>query len=94
VIYQILTAASGKPPKERDYLKDQGIDGRMRSEWILGRLAGWRGVDPAGSGQGPMAVYCKYGDEPAGSGATELASLVEADQRLMRLSRRWNCFTV
>jgi hypothetical protein len=26
--------------KERDDLIDQGIDGRMRSEWILGRLAG------------------------------------------------------
>jgi hypothetical protein len=25
--------------KERDHLKDQGIDGRMGSEWILGRLA-------------------------------------------------------
>jgi hypothetical protein len=26
--------------KERDHLEDQGVDGRMRSEWILGRLAG------------------------------------------------------
>jgi hypothetical protein len=26
--------------KERDYLDDQRIDGRMGSEWILGRLAG------------------------------------------------------
>jgi hypothetical protein len=26
--------------KERDHLKDQGIDGRMGSEWILGRSAG------------------------------------------------------
>jgi hypothetical protein len=24
-------------------LKDQGIDGRMRSKWALGRLAGGRG---------------------------------------------------
>jgi hypothetical protein len=23
--------------KERDHLEDQGIDGRMGSEWILGR---------------------------------------------------------
>jgi hypothetical protein len=30
-------------PKERDHLEDQGVDGKMRSEWILGRLAG--GVD-------------------------------------------------
>jgi hypothetical protein len=25
---------------ERDHLEDQGVDGRMGSEWILGRLAG------------------------------------------------------
>jgi hypothetical protein len=25
--------------KERDHLEDQGVDGRMGSEWILGRLA-------------------------------------------------------
>jgi hypothetical protein len=26
-------------PKERDHLKDQVLDGRMGSEWMLGRLA-------------------------------------------------------
>jgi hypothetical protein len=26
--------------KERDHLKDQDVDGRMGSEWILGRLVG------------------------------------------------------
>jgi hypothetical protein len=26
--------------KERNHLEDQGVDGRMRSEWILGILAG------------------------------------------------------
>jgi hypothetical protein len=26
--------------KERDYWEDQGTDGMMGSEWILGRLAG------------------------------------------------------
>jgi hypothetical protein len=30
----------GKNHKERDNLKNQGVDGRMASEWILGRLAG------------------------------------------------------
>jgi hypothetical protein len=30
----------GGSQMERDHLKDQGIDGRMGSEWILGRLAG------------------------------------------------------
>jgi hypothetical protein len=27
-------------PKERDHLKDQGVDGRKGSEWTSGRLAG------------------------------------------------------
>jgi hypothetical protein len=26
--------------KERDHLEDQGVGGRMGSEWIVGRLAG------------------------------------------------------
>jgi hypothetical protein len=33
-------------PKEKDYLKDQGADGKMESKWTLGRLAwggGWSG---------------------------------------------------
>jgi hypothetical protein len=29
-------------------------------------------VDSVGSGQGPVAVCCEHGDEPSGSGATEL----------------------
>jgi hypothetical protein len=29
-------------------------------------------MDPVGSGQGPVAGFCEYGDEPSGSGATEL----------------------
>jgi hypothetical protein len=31
-------------------------------------------VDPVGSGMGPMAGSCRYGDEPSGSGAMELVS--------------------
>jgi hypothetical protein len=27
-------------PNERDHFEDQGVDGRIGSEWILGRLAG------------------------------------------------------
>jgi hypothetical protein len=30
--------------KEKDHLKDQGVDGRMGSEWTLGRLVGGEGV--------------------------------------------------
>jgi hypothetical protein len=52
--------------KERDHVEDKGVDGRMESEWILGT------VDLVGSGQGPVAGSCEYGDEPSGSGATEL----------------------
>jgi hypothetical protein len=37
-VYKVLM---GKPEKA-DHWGDQGIDGRMGSEWILGRLA--RGV--------------------------------------------------
>jgi hypothetical protein len=33
-------------PKERDHSKDQGVDGRMGSEWIVGRLVGvWIGFE-------------------------------------------------
>jgi hypothetical protein len=35
-VYRVLV---GKP-KERDHLENQGVDGRMGSEWILGRMAG------------------------------------------------------
>jgi hypothetical protein len=35
-VYKVLV---GKPEGKRP-LKDQGEDGRMRSEWLLGRMAG------------------------------------------------------
>jgi hypothetical protein len=35
-VYRVLWESQ----KERDHLEDQGVDGRMGSEWILGRLAG------------------------------------------------------
>jgi hypothetical protein len=43
----------------------------------LRRLVGGEGcgVDSPGSGQGPVASCCECGDEPSGSGATELVSL-------------------
>jgi hypothetical protein len=37
----MCTGFSWESYKERDHLKDKGVDGRMGSEWILGRLA-WR----------------------------------------------------
>jgi hypothetical protein len=38
--------------KEKDHLKDQGIDGRMGSKWTLGRLVGgvWSGFNWLGIG--------------------------------------------
>jgi hypothetical protein len=44
-LYKVLV----RSPKERDHLKDQGVGGRMGSEWLLelGRLAWgvWIGFD-------------------------------------------------
>jgi hypothetical protein len=34
-VYRVLMGSQ----KERDHLEDQGVDGKMGSEWILGRLA-------------------------------------------------------
>jgi hypothetical protein len=62
-------------------LDDQGVGGKMGSEWILGRLA-WGGcrLDSTGSGQGPVAGCYERDDEPSGSCATELV------MRLYKLS--------
>jgi hypothetical protein len=43
-------------------------------EWIVGRLAGVCGVELVVSGQKPVAGSCEHGDEPSGSGATELVT--------------------
>jgi hypothetical protein len=41
-------------PKGRDHLEDQGVDGKMGSEWILGRLVWgmWIGFDWLRTGTG------------------------------------------
>jgi hypothetical protein len=67
-MYRVLVGM----PEERDHLEYRGVDGMMVSEWMLWRLAG--GVWSASSWFriGPVAGSCKYGDEPAVSGATEL----------------------
>jgi hypothetical protein len=36
-------------PKERNHSGDRGVDGRMGSEWILGRMTGVHGADSGGS---------------------------------------------
>jgi hypothetical protein len=67
-VYRVLV---GKP-EGIEHLEEKGVDGRMGSKWTLGRLCGGCGVDSPGSGQGPLAGCCECGDEPSGSGATEL----------------------
>jgi hypothetical protein len=69
-VYRVLV---GKPVC-KSHLKDQGVDGRMGLKWALGRLVGGCAVDSPASGQGPLAGCCECGDEPSGSGATELVS--------------------
>jgi hypothetical protein len=63
---------------EGDSLEDQGVDGRMGSECILGRLAVECRVHPVGSGEVPVKGSCEYGDERAGSGATQCVSYLGA----------------
>jgi hypothetical protein len=36
-------------------------------------------LDSTGSGQGPVAGCCEFGDEPSGSCATELVKLTRRD---------------
>jgi hypothetical protein len=40
-VYRVLVGS----PKEKDHLKDEGVDARMGSKWTLGRLVGrvWSG---------------------------------------------------
>jgi hypothetical protein len=64
-------------PKERDHSEDRGVDEKMGSEWILGRLDEGRGFlnwTQLAQDRGPAAGSCKYDDEPSGSGATDLVS--------------------
>jgi hypothetical protein len=61
-------------PKESDHWEDQGIVGKIGSEWKLRRLAWGCGLDSTVLGQVPLAGCCECGDEPTGSCATELIS--------------------
>jgi hypothetical protein len=69
-------------PKESDHFEDQGIEGRMGLEWILGRLAGGGGVEWIHLIQvrDRFSGSSKSGGEPSGSGSTELVSLGEFRQ--------------
>jgi hypothetical protein len=60
-MYKVLV---GKPEGKRRL-------GRPRCRWENGIRMDLR---ETGSGQGPVVGSCEYGDEPSGSGATELIS--------------------
>jgi hypothetical protein len=61
-------------PKEKDHLEDRGVDGRVGSKWTLERLAGVWGVEwiHLAQDRDRLAGCCECGNEPSGSGATEL----------------------
>jgi len=53
--------------RERDHLKDPGVDGRIILILIFGKcdVGAWTGL--SGSGQGQVAGCCECGNEPWGS---------------------------
>jgi hypothetical protein len=59
-LYKVLV---GKPERKEPT--------RKTAEW-MGSDWGGGEVDSVGAGQGPVAGSCENGDEPSGSGATEL----------------------
>jgi hypothetical protein len=73
-LYRVLVGR----PEEKDQLKDQGVDGSMGSKWTLGRLVGGLWSAFTWLRIGILAGCCECGDEPSGSGATELVGLLRA----------------
>jgi hypothetical protein len=69
-VYRVLV---GKPEGKRQFGRPS-VDGRIGSELMLGRLAEECGLDPGGSGHGPLELSFEYGNELSGSGATELVT--------------------
>jgi hypothetical protein len=59
-------------PKEKDHLEDQGVDGKMESKRTLGRLVGVVWIGFTWLTIGAVVGCCECGDEPSGSGPTEL----------------------
>jgi hypothetical protein len=53
-VYKVLMES----PKEKDHLEDQGVGGKMGSEWILGRLGWgvWIGFDWLRTGTGGVLL--------------------------------------
>ena len=53
--------------RERDYLGDPWVDGRIKLRWILRKWDVGYGLDRAGSGQGQVAGTGECCNEPSGS---------------------------
>jgi hypothetical protein len=53
--------------RERDYLGDPGVDGRIILRCIFRKWVGGIGLDRTGSGYGQVAGTCECGNEPPGS---------------------------
>jgi hypothetical protein len=71
----VCRVSVGKP-EGRVHLEDQEVDGRVGSNWTLGRsVGGVCGVDSPGPGWGLLAGFFECGDEPSGPGATESVSI-------------------
>jgi hypothetical protein len=66
----------GKTRRKETTRKTGGVDGRLGSEWFLGRLAG--GVEWMQLAHDRDRWRALVTDEPADSGATELVSLGNA----------------
>jgi hypothetical protein len=54
-------------PKVRGHWEDLGVDGRITLRWTWGDRDWWCELDPAGSGEGPVAGFCEHGNELSGS---------------------------
>jgi hypothetical protein len=69
--YQLITAiiTSKKMVKlrERDYLKDSGVNGKIIFKRIFEKWFKGHGLDQSGSGQEHVKSYCECGNEHSGS---------------------------
>ena len=53
--------------RERDHMKEAGVDGTIILRWIFRKWDVGRGLDRGGSGYGQVAGTCECGNEPSGS---------------------------
>jgi hypothetical protein len=53
--------------RERDHLRNPGVDGRIILRWIFRKWdVGVYGLDQVGSGYGQVVGTCECGNEPSG----------------------------